>query len=338
MKSPYPAMIQYVLTKYPDMRFQDAFVDGNDWSKGNDRYRDDHPVMQFVARQLQLMNSEGLTRKDAFDRTREEFHDRRLVLEKRQKIEMALAANQRVVPAFGSPQYPNPLYNRGSGVARQREAQLEILHLNHVRRRLRQLRKEIEPHDRRRMSAKEIALDVEAERVSLLGRLPPSRYTPPPEPPRPSAPVMKSPVEEEEEEEEVEFLSPSEEDEEETLLDFVDDNYESESVVYDPEIFTLSSGRKPRPLDPALPRLIPTDSIFSAPSISQPRPTIPAPTREQSTVLSPRRPADRPDRIQFNEMALRRRMEREKMVSKIGPEPGAENELDFEDFVLKNRK
>ena len=25
---------------------QDCYVDGNDWSAGNDAYRDDHPVMQ----------------------------------------------------------------------------------------------------------------------------------------------------------------------------------------------------------------------------------------------------------------------------------------------------
>ena len=52
VRNPYPAMIKVLLAKYPDLRFQDCFVDGNDWSYGNDRYRDDHPVMQFVARQL----------------------------------------------------------------------------------------------------------------------------------------------------------------------------------------------------------------------------------------------------------------------------------------------
>ncbi|EER00322.1 conserved hypothetical protein [Perkinsus marinus ATCC 50983] len=65
IKNPYPKLVKFLLRKYPDLRFQDCFVEGNQWSRGNDTYRDDHPVMQFVARQLQLMNT-GMDRRMAF--------------------------------------------------------------------------------------------------------------------------------------------------------------------------------------------------------------------------------------------------------------------------------
>ena len=65
VRNPYPKMLRNLLQKYPNLRFQDCFVDGNDWSIGNDRYRDDHPAMQFVARQLLLIN-EGYSKRDAF--------------------------------------------------------------------------------------------------------------------------------------------------------------------------------------------------------------------------------------------------------------------------------
>ena len=40
-------------------------MDGNDWSAGNDAYRDDHPVMQFVGKQLEIMRMEGTSKKEA---------------------------------------------------------------------------------------------------------------------------------------------------------------------------------------------------------------------------------------------------------------------------------
>ena len=47
------------------MASQDCYVDGNDWSAGNDAYRDDHPVMQFVGKQLEIMRMEGTSKKEA---------------------------------------------------------------------------------------------------------------------------------------------------------------------------------------------------------------------------------------------------------------------------------
>jgi hypothetical protein len=100
VRNPYPKMLDHLLAKYPDLRFQDCFVDGNDWSQGNDRYRDDHPAMQFVARQLDLMNTQGLSKRQAFAKTEEWFLERRQHLEREQKIIMALARDQKVEPMF----------------------------------------------------------------------------------------------------------------------------------------------------------------------------------------------------------------------------------------------
>ncbi|KEP67696.1 UNVERIFIED_CONTAM: hypothetical protein HHA_227860 [Hammondia hammondi] len=86
----YLSLTQAVLKKYPNMRFQDCYVDGNDWSKGNDAYRADHPVMQFVALQLRLMNL-GLDRRAAFREAEQAFYARRMQLEKQQKLNMAAA-------------------------------------------------------------------------------------------------------------------------------------------------------------------------------------------------------------------------------------------------------
>lgn len=88
VKNPYPSLVRYILKRYPDLRFQDLYVEGNDWSQGNDTYRDDHPVMQFAARQLQLMN-QGYSRRQAFDEVETWFNDRRKMLELQQKLDMA---------------------------------------------------------------------------------------------------------------------------------------------------------------------------------------------------------------------------------------------------------
>lgn len=88
--NPYPELVAHLLRKYPNLRFQDCFVRGNNWTKGNDYYRDDHPVMQFVAYQLNLMQEKGFSRKEAFKLTERVFYERRMQLEREQKIHMAL--------------------------------------------------------------------------------------------------------------------------------------------------------------------------------------------------------------------------------------------------------
>eukprot|EP00450_Noctiluca_scintillans_P011800 CAMPEP_0194491226 /NCGR_PEP_ID=MMETSP0253-20130528/10174_1 /TAXON_ID=2966 /ORGANISM="Noctiluca scintillans" /LENGTH=371 /DNA_ID=CAMNT_0039331937 /DNA_START=24 /DNA_END=1140 /DNA_ORIENTATION=- len=130
VRNPYPQMTQFLLKKYPDLRFQDAYVDGNDWSCGNDAFRDDHPVMQFVARQLEFMNG-GLSKKKAFERTEELFRERRAHLEREQKIMMATALNAGFTPMFST----------GAAYLEAEKAKAETAHLEIIRRRLREMKK-----------------------------------------------------------------------------------------------------------------------------------------------------------------------------------------------------
>jgi hypothetical protein len=327
VRSPYPSMVRFVLQEFPDMRFQDCFVDGNDWSKGNDRYRDDHPVMQFVARQLQLMNEEGLTRPEAFEKTRCEYLDRRRLIENQAKVDMAIACNQRIVPAFNS-----PLFTTAAGVARSREAELEIAHLNHIRRKLRMLRKEIEPHDRRRMSAKEIALDMEVERTSLL--------------PRMSGSVWKSAKdvdvnrdvtavnEESINEDHFEFITESENEEEEPVFE-----WKTESIVMEPSNARERSGRKSNPVDLGL---IQSESeLIESKMVWEPKPTVPkapGPTFLNDKPVHPVSkpiPAfahSRPDKATVQ--AVLARKAKSELERRIGKEPGYnDGDLDFEDFM-----
>ena len=172
LKNPYTKLIASLLKKYPDMRFQDCFVDGNDWSKGNDTYRDDHPVMQFVTRQLQFMN-QGMDKWEAFNKTEEEFRERRNKLEIKQKLEMAMAANSNVIPAFGSPNLPNPVYPNAEAYAHQTAAQLEILLLRHIQRRLRSARDAIVNEEKKYTNKPLVKRptdeEVETERLNLTG-------------------------------------------------------------------------------------------------------------------------------------------------------------------------
>lgn len=323
IKSPYPSMIQYVLKHFPDMRFQDCFVDGNDWSKGNDRFRDDQPVMQFVARQLQLMN-QGVNRKAAFDQTRAEYLERRKAIENRQKIEMAMAQNERIVPAFGTREHPDPLYTKAAGVARQREAQLEVAHLNHIRRKLRMLRKEIEPHDKRRMNAKEVALDVEAERISLLPRSPSVK-------PSESLPSQSSSP--------VEYIADD---------DIEDNQYDQESStsqqlseeMYEegPEVVNISRGKKSRPIDLTNEDIFPTKTGVGLIELGRQKTSAKVPeitdrpiVRFKSEVTSKTLTGARPDKSTFQ--AIMKKKREAEMERVTGKEPGQEDSLDFEDFM-----
>ena len=359
IKSPYPAMVQYVLRQFPDMRFQDSFVDGNDWSVGNDRYRDDHPVMQFVARQLQLMN-EGVSRQAAFERTKEEYLERRIEIESRQKLEMAMACNARIVPAFNTPQFANPLYTTGAAIARQREAQLEVAHLNHIRRKLRMLRKEIEPHNKRRMSAKEVALDIEVERNSLLPRIAPSQYKVVEPTAAPSVSSLPEDDSEEDTEEasdfgmdekfEFELSRPGREDDE---FEWVEDHTHEPSMLSREGI-----GRKMPPVDVSRSsfstadfdwkgmhdvddrsgsrpsRLIPVDGVTPDEATSkgiQLKPVLPV---LKSSTAKPAFTQSRPDKQTVQ--AILAKKKKEELQKRIGKEPGESGEddqLDFEDFM-----
>merc|ERR1740121_2698819 len=135
IRSPYPQMPNFVLKKYPDLRFQDCYVDGNDWSMGNDAYRADHPAMQFVARQLDLMRTENLSKKEAFAQTEELFRQRREHLEREQKVMMALALDAGLAPMFST----------GKEYLQAERCKAEVAHLNNIRRQLREMRREQMP-------------------------------------------------------------------------------------------------------------------------------------------------------------------------------------------------
>mmetsp|Transcript_12992 Transcript_12992/g.22549 ORF Transcript_12992/g.22549 Transcript_12992/m.22549 type:complete len:346 (-) Transcript_12992:33-1070(-) len=122
VRSPYPQMVNFLLKKYPDLRFQDCYVDGNDWSRGNDAYRDDHPVMQFVGKQLEIMRMEGTSKKEAFRRTEEHFRERRRTLETEQKLMMAMAVKAGFQPMFCT----------GRAYLEVEKARLESTHLKKI--------------------------------------------------------------------------------------------------------------------------------------------------------------------------------------------------------------
>ncbi|CAE7461254.1 N6AMT2 [Symbiodinium natans] len=123
IRNPYPQMVDFLLKKYPDLRFQDCYVDGNDWSAGNDSYRDDHPVMQFVAQQLKLMREEGLTKREAFKRTEDIFRERRETLEREQKVMMAMMAVEK---GF------KPMFSTGRAYLEVEMARTESKHLEKI--------------------------------------------------------------------------------------------------------------------------------------------------------------------------------------------------------------
>mmetsp|Transcript_41641 Transcript_41641/g.114881 ORF Transcript_41641/g.114881 Transcript_41641/m.114881 type:complete len:347 (-) Transcript_41641:129-1169(-) len=131
VRNPYRRMLEFLFNKYPDLRFQDCYVDGNDWSKGNDVYRDDHPAMQFVARQLDLMRTEGMSKKEAFLCTEKMFRERREHLEREQKIMMAQAFDLGL----------RPMFTTGRAYLEVEKAKNEAAHLNNIRLKLRQLKR-----------------------------------------------------------------------------------------------------------------------------------------------------------------------------------------------------
>ena len=331
IRSPYPSMVKFVLKQFPDMRFQDCFVDGNDWSRGNDNYRDDHPVMQFVARQLQLMNEGGLSRHAAFEKTRLEYLERRRTIENNLKINMALACNQRIVPAFN-----NPLFTTAAGVTRSREAELEISHLNHIRRKLRMLRKEIEPHDRRRMSAKEIALDLEVERASLLPRMSVSSWK------SLEADVLETPRSDEKDtfpisednntfNEQFEFLPVSEAEQDDSMFE-----WRGESTAIEPSTSQDRGGRKWKPVDLVGEQV--ESGLIHSKMTWEPANKVDA---SSNILVRPMKPIvsvkpsfthSRPDKKTVQAILVKKA--KAEVERRIGKEPGDhEGDMDFEDFM-----
>jgi len=131
VRNPYPQMVNFLLNKYPDLRFQDCYVDGNDWSVGNDAFRDDHPVMQFVARQLEIMRTEDVSKKEAFEKTEKLFRERRDQLEREQKLMMAMAVDAGF----------RPMFSTGQAYLQAEKARAEAAHLQVIKSKLAGMRK-----------------------------------------------------------------------------------------------------------------------------------------------------------------------------------------------------
>jgi len=87
--------------------------------------------MQFVGRQLEIMRTEGVSKKDAFLRTEELFRDRRENLEREQKVMMAMAMDAGLRPMFAT----------GRAYLEAEKARAETAHLDQIRHALRGMTK-----------------------------------------------------------------------------------------------------------------------------------------------------------------------------------------------------
>ncbi|GBE59481.1 hypothetical protein, conserved [Babesia ovata] len=97
IRNPYPSLVADLLRKYPHLRFEQCYRPDNQWQKGLDNYAVDHPVTQFVANQLALMNR-GMSRREAFLKTEQMFYKRRMETEGRLKVAMALGVDENAEP------------------------------------------------------------------------------------------------------------------------------------------------------------------------------------------------------------------------------------------------
>ncbi|CAD7935998.1 unnamed protein product [Amoebophrya sp. A120] len=154
--NPYRILVRDLLQKYPDLRFVDCFTDGNDWQQGNDVYRSDHPVMQFVSHQLRLMNgganssssstgrsynhagaalrSTGrkMTKQEAFRATEKKFRQRRFAQERQQKLLMSMMVGHERL---------QPLFTKAKDVLREKKCEFQVTHLRHIRKELANIRR-----------------------------------------------------------------------------------------------------------------------------------------------------------------------------------------------------
>ncbi|EWC89237.1 hypothetical protein PFNF54_01939 [Plasmodium falciparum NF54] len=95
----YMDLVKFLLKKYPHLRFQDCYVEGNNNIKGYDYFRNDHIITQMATHQLYYMNR-GYSKKEALEKTEKLFYDRRMDIEKQQKINMCLAIDEKVKPIY----------------------------------------------------------------------------------------------------------------------------------------------------------------------------------------------------------------------------------------------
>eukprot|EP00820_Chromera_velia_P027275 Cvel_10909.t1-p1 / transcript=Cvel_10909.t1 / gene=Cvel_10909 / organism=Chromera_velia_CCMP2878 / gene_product=hypothetical protein / transcript_product=hypothetical protein / location=Cvel_scaffold669:57099-73272(+) / protein_length=1370 / sequence_SO=supercontig / SO=protein_coding / is_pseudo=false len=147
----YPYIVSRILKKWPDLRFHDCYVKGNEWHPGADRYRGDHPVSQIAVRALRCINQKerGAGEKSscgtsgntgdvgrAIRAAAAGLKMRRVMQEREQKILMATAreSGREVKPLYTTAQ----AYLLDAMAERERAALTEIrnkLRLTSIRRR-----------------------------------------------------------------------------------------------------------------------------------------------------------------------------------------------------------
>lgn len=131
IRNPYIPLIADLLKNYPHLRFEQCYKPENQWQKGLDNYSVDHPVMQFVSNQLALMNR-GMSKRDAFLKTEQMFYKRRMEMEAKIKVDMAL----------GVVEDAEPMHTTGYAYLHRKIAQERGLFLTHVRNELRRMKEE----------------------------------------------------------------------------------------------------------------------------------------------------------------------------------------------------
>ncbi|CRG93260.1 conserved Plasmodium protein, unknown function [Plasmodium gallinaceum] len=124
----YIDLVKFLLKKYPHLRFQDCFVEGNNNIKGYDFFRNDHIVTQMATHQLYYMNR-GYGKKEALEKVEKIFYNRRMELEKQQKINMCLAIDEKI----------KPLYTNGYSYLYDKMAENEKAHLNIILKKLKNM-------------------------------------------------------------------------------------------------------------------------------------------------------------------------------------------------------
>ncbi|SOV75227.1 conserved Plasmodium protein, unknown function [Plasmodium sp. gorilla clade G3] len=129
----YMDLVKFLLKKYPHLRFQDCYVEGNNNIKGYDYFRNDHIITQMATHQLYYMNR-GYSKKDALEKTEKLFYDRRMDIEKQQKINMCLAIDEKV----------KPIYTNGYQYLYEKMADNEKAHLSIILKKLRNMKEKLQ--------------------------------------------------------------------------------------------------------------------------------------------------------------------------------------------------
>ncbi|SOS77834.1 conserved Plasmodium protein, unknown function [Plasmodium sp. gorilla clade G1] len=129
----YMDLVKFLLKKYPHLRFQDCYVEGNNNIKGYDYFRNDHIITQMATHQLYYMNR-GYSKKEALEKTEKLFYDRRMDIEKQQKINMCLAIDEKV----------KPIYTNGYQYLYEKMADNEKAHLSIILKKLRNMKEKLQ--------------------------------------------------------------------------------------------------------------------------------------------------------------------------------------------------